>query len=133
RGGALHPGAATVQPARLALGLRARLVERGVRLFEGSRVRRLTAARGEVVAATDSGRVVAEAAVLAAGAGGMTQRSLRRRLTVTSSHIVLTEPVPDVLEELGWTGGESISDSRHLVHYFRTTRDGRIAFGWGGG
>ena len=46
---------------------------------------------------------------------------------------MLTEPVPDVLEALGWTGGESITDARTFVHYFRTTRDGRIAFGWGGG
>jgi glycine/D-amino acid oxidase-like deaminating enzyme len=52
---------------------------------------------------------------------------------VTSSHIVLTEPVPDVLEEIGWTGGECVTDGRTLLHYFRTTRDGRIAFGWGGG
>ena len=58
---------------------------------------------------------------------------LRSRLTVTSSHIVLTEPVPDVIEELGWTGGECITDGRTLVHYFRTTRDGRILLGWGGG
>jgi glycine/D-amino acid oxidase-like deaminating enzyme len=57
----------------------------------------------------------------------------RRSLAVASSHIVLTEPVPDVLEELGWTGGEAIVDSRTLVHYMRTTPDGRIAFGWGGG
>jgi len=37
------------------------------------------------------------------------------------------------LDELGWTGGEAITDARTFVHYFRTTRDGRIAFGWGGG
>jgi glycine/D-amino acid oxidase-like deaminating enzyme len=41
--------------------------------------------------------------------------------------------VPDVLEELGWTHGEGIADCRTLLHYLRTTRDGRIAFGWGGG
>ena len=58
---------------------------------------------------------------------------LRGRLTVASSHIVLTEPVPELIEEIGWTGGECITDSRALVHYFRTTPDGRIAFGWGGG
>ena len=52
---------------------------------------------------------------------------------MTSSHIVLTEPVPDVLEEIGWTGGECMTDGRTLLHYFRTTRDGRIVFGWGGG
>ena len=42
-------------------------------------------------------------------------------------------PSPDVLDELGWTGGESITDCRTFVHYFRTTNDGRIVFGWGGG
>ena len=41
--------------------------------------------------------------------------------------------MPELLEEIGWTGGECITDSRALVDYFRTTPDGRIAFGWGGG
>ena len=71
--------------------------------------------------------------MLALGAGSTTVPALSRHLTITSSHIVITEPVPDVLEEIGWTGGECISDSRALIHYFRTTPDGRIAFGWGGG
>ena len=47
--------------------------------------------------------------------------------------MVVTEPVPDVLEDIGWTAGESIADCRTLLHYLRTTRDGRIALGWGGG
>ena len=46
---------------------------------------------------------------------------------------MLTEPVPDVLERIGWTGGEALADCRRMLHYFRTTNDGRIAFGWGGG
>ena len=79
------------------------------------------------------GRVRAGAAVLAINAATRGFRPLRARLSVTSSHIVLTEPVPDVLEAIGWTGGECITDARTFVHYFRTTRDGRIAFGWGGG
>ncbi len=58
---------------------------------------------------------------------------MRHRLTLTSSHMVITEPVPDVLEQLNWTGGECVTDSRAMIHYFRTTPDGRIAFGWGGG
>ncbi|MGK2932979.1 MAG: FAD-dependent oxidoreductase, partial [Solirubrobacterales bacterium] len=40
---------------------------------------------------------------------------------------------PELIEEIGWTGGEAISDCRALLTYFRTTPDGRIAFGWGGG
>ena len=86
-----------------------------------------------MVAETASARVRAGAAVLAINAATRGVRPLRARLSVTSSHIVLTEPVPDVLEEIGWTGGEAITDGRTFLHYFRTTPDGRIAFGWGGG
>src|SRR4029077_12614991 len=125
---------ATVQPARLALGLRRRLIERGAHVFERSRVRALRViGPREVVAETATARVRAGAAVLALNAATRGVRPLRSRLSVTSSHIVLTEPVPDVLKAIGWTGGECVTDGRLLVHYFRTTRDGRIAFGWGGG
>jgi glycine/D-amino acid oxidase-like deaminating enzyme len=134
RGGAFYPDAATVQPARLALGLRARIREAGVEVCEGSRVRRLRAAPGEVEAETAGGTVRAGAAVVAIGGAAKSPRGpMRNTLTVTSSHIVLTEPVPDVLEEVGWTGGECITDCRTMLHYFRTTPDGRIAFGLGGG
>ena len=135
RGGVLYPGAATVQPARLALGLRERLTERpGVRVFEGSPLRRLRAGTWGCLAETPEARIRAGSCVLAVGpASGAAGSPLRGRLTVTSSHIVLTEPVPDLLEEIDWTGGECITDSRAMVHYMRTTPDGRIAFGWGGG
>ena len=135
RRGVFVPDFATVQPARLALGLRRRLIERGVQIFEQSRVRGLTTepGGGSVLAETFHGQVRAGAGVLALGPSSRSVRPLRSRLSVTSSHIVLTEPVPDVLEEVGWTHGECITDGRTLLHYFRTTRDGRIAFGWGGG
>ena len=130
----LVPDDATVQPARLALGLRRRLLERGTQVFERSRVRALRVnGPREVVAETATARVRAAAAVLALNAATRGVRPLRSRLSVTSSHIVLTEPVPDVLAAIGWTGGEAVTDGRLLVHYFRTTPDGRIAFGWGGG
>jgi glycine/D-amino acid oxidase-like deaminating enzyme len=89
---------------------------------------------GGVVAHTDAGLVRAGAAVVAIGGAAKAPRApLRNALTVTSSHIVLTEPVPELLDGIGWTGGECITDSRALIDYFRTTPDGRIAFGWGGG
>jgi glycine/D-amino acid oxidase-like deaminating enzyme len=134
RRGVFVPDDASVQPARLALGLRARLLARGVRIFERSRVRGLhVRGHSEVVAETAGGTVRAPAAVLALNAATRGVGPLRSKLAVTSSHIVLTDPAPDVLEQLGWTGGETITDCRTFVHYFRTTPDGRIAFGWGGG
>ena len=134
RRGLLVPDDATVHPARLALGLRRRLLERGAAIHERSRVRAVrTTGPRSVVAETDGARVRAGAAILAVNAATRGVKPLRSRLSVTSSHIVLTEPVPDVLEQVGWTGGESITDARTFLHYFRTTSDGRILFGWGGG
>ncbi|HET7510669.1 MAG TPA: FAD-dependent oxidoreductase [Solirubrobacterales bacterium] len=132
--GAVSPTSATVQPARLALGLRAKLIEAGVEVFESSPVRSFRALGDGVEARTAAGSVRARRGVLAIGAAAKARHGpLHGRLTVASSHIVLTEPVPDVLEEIGWTGGDCITDARALLHYFRTTPDGRIAFGWGGG
>ena len=85
------------------------------------------------MAQTERGAVRAPRAVLAIGAAAKGRRGPLRGGTVASSHVILTEPVPEVIEEVGWTGGEAITDCRALVDYFRTTPDGRIAFGWGGG
>jgi glycine/D-amino acid oxidase-like deaminating enzyme len=132
--GALWTSSATVHPAHLALGLRARLLERGVRIFEHTRVDGVDDAPGGVRARmVGGGEVVAGAAVLAINQASAAVAPLRGALSVASSHVVATEPVPAVLERLGWTGGEGIADCRTMLHYFRTTRDGRVVFGWGGG
>jgi glycine/D-amino acid oxidase-like deaminating enzyme len=90
-----------------------------------------------VVLRTDAGgvpgRVRAEQVVLGLNAWAAGWPWAERRLVTWSSYIVLTEPIPDRLAELGWTGGEGVCDARFTVHYLRTTRDGRIALGGGGG
>jgi len=134
RGGVFFPDSATVQPARLALALRSRLLEAGVEIYENTPVGRVRRRPDMVEAHTHSGTVRAERAVLAMGGAAKGPRGpLRGRFSVASSHVVITEPVPELLEEIGWTGGECITDSRALIDYFRTTPDGRIVFGWGGG
>ena len=133
RGGVYARAGATVHPARLAFGLRERLLARGARIFEGSRATGARPVPAGIAVTTPDGRVRARTAVFAINAATGTLAPLRNRLTVSSSHIVCTEPVPDVIDELGWRGGEAISDGRALLHYMRTTRDDRIVFGWAGG
>jgi glycine/D-amino acid oxidase-like deaminating enzyme len=120
---------ATVQPARLVRALRRAAVDSGVALFERTPVLRVR--RGTLE--TPRGRVRADEVVLAVNAAATGWRPLAGRLTNFGSYVVLTEPVPDLLEEIGWTGGEAIVDARMFLHYFRTTADGRVLMGSGSG
>ena len=107
---------------------------RAARSTERSPMARLRDEHGQVTVETPAATVRAETAVLATSSAiGTKFKPLRSLVSVASSHIVLTEPVPDVIAEVGWTGHEGVVDFRTLLHYFRTTEDGRIAFGWGGG
>jgi putative aminophosphonate oxidoreductase len=130
--GVLERGAATVQPALLARGLRRVALERGVRIHEHTRVTGFSRERPLAVR-TERGLLAAEKLVVATNAWAGALPELRRSLVVVSSDIVATAPIPDRLEQIGWTGGESVADSQMMVDYYRTTRDGRIAFGKGTG
>jgi glycine/D-amino acid oxidase-like deaminating enzyme len=78
---------------------------------------------------TPEGTVRAGRAVLGLDAWAARWKKLRRSLVVRGSYVLLTAPAPDRIADLGWTGGEPICDLRTALHYFRTTPDGRIAFG----
>jgi glycine/D-amino acid oxidase-like deaminating enzyme len=130
-GGVYTSHGATVQPARLARGLRRVLLERGVRIAEGSPVSRFGAG-DPAIAQTPGGTVRAGAAVIGLNAWAAHWKRFRRTLMVRGSTIVLTAPAPDKLEKLGWSDGEGVWDYRAALHYLRTTPDGRIAFGMGG-
>jgi putative aminophosphonate oxidoreductase len=122
--------AATVQPALLARGLRSVALSLGVRIFEGTPALAFTRERPLLIRTPD-GTLAAEKLVVATNAWAAALPELRRALVVVSSDIVATPPIPDRLAEIGWTGGEGITDSQLMVAYYRTTADGRIAFGKG--
>jgi glycine/D-amino acid oxidase-like deaminating enzyme len=132
RSGAFMNDGASVQPAFLARGLRRVAIESGVTIHENTPVTRLEPGL-PVRLATPNGSVRAKHVVLALNAWATAWPQLERRLVAWSSYIVLTAPAPDRLKQIGWTGGELISDFRTSMRYFRTTPDGRIAFGGGGG
>lgn len=130
RGGAFIRDCATVQPARLARGLRRVLLERGVHVVEGTRVRAVEPGPPAIVRA-EEGAVRAEHVVLTMGAWAAGWPGFRHRLANIADHMVATEPIPERLEEIGWTSGVGIADGRDLLFYLRTTADGRIAIGGG--
>ena len=128
RKGAFMRDGATVQPARLVRALR-RAVLACAPVHEHSRVTTIDDGRVE----TARGRVRARDVVVATNAAAAGWKPLSRRLTVFGSYVVLTEPVPELLEQIGWTGGEAVFDGRMFLHYFRTTNDGRVLMGSGSG
>jgi glycine/D-amino acid oxidase-like deaminating enzyme len=132
RAGVMQTRGATVQPARLVRGLRALVLDLGVTIYEGTPVD-LIEGGTLVKIVTRSGEVAADHAVLGLNAWSNQIPEFRRSIIPRSSHIVLTEPAPERLQEIGWTGGEGVGDFRATIHYLRTTPDGRIAFGAGTG
>jgi len=132
RRGVLFRDGSTVQPARLARALRRAVLADGIALHERTRVTRVQAGAPTTLE-TPRGRLVADEVIVATNAALTGWPPLRRHLTNFGSYVVLTEPVPELLEEIGWTGGEAVTDGRMFVHYFRTTSDGRVLMGSGSG
>jgi glycine/D-amino acid oxidase-like deaminating enzyme len=129
RRGVFFRDGATVHPARLVRALRRAALADGVELYEGTRTR----LRGDGTIDANGRTVRAKDVVVATNAAATEWRPVRGRLTVFGSYVVLTEPVPELLQEIGWTDGLGIYDARMFLHYFRTTNDGRVLMGSGSG
>jgi putative aminophosphonate oxidoreductase len=129
--GLFDRAAAKVHPGFLARGLRRAAASRDVRIYERSAMVELDRDHG--VVRTPHGSVEADAIVLALNAWALQVPELRRAIVAVSSDMIATAPMPEKLAASGWTGGECVSNSRLMVHYYRTTKEGRVAFGRGGG
>ncbi len=130
--GILETCGATVQPAALVRGLRRVALERGVRIYENTHIMRIGRERPCILHAR-RGTLRAGRVVIATNGAAANLPELARALVIISSDIVATAPIPERLAQIGWSGGEAITDSQQMVDYYRTTRDGRIAFGKGAG
>lgn len=128
--GVITPECATVQPGKLARELRRVLLERGVHIYEGTRLQELRQGV-PVLVKTPSGLVRAKQVVLATGAWATPLRPLRRTFAVVTDYVAITEPIPELLNDIGWTSHMAIADSREMCYYFRRTEDGRVAIGGG--
>ena len=132
RGGVFYPECATVHPGLLVRGLRRAALDAGVTIHEGTRVTAMRAGSPNELE-TPGGILRAPEVVLATNAALTAWKPAARNLTNFGSYVALTEPAPELLERIGWTGGEAIVDGRMFLHYFRTTEDGRVLMGSGTG
>jgi glycine/D-amino acid oxidase-like deaminating enzyme len=124
-------GAALVDPARLADGLRAAACAAGVRIFEHSPVQELRRADGGVAVRTDAAVVHARRVLLATSAYPPLIRAVKRYVAPVYDYALMTEPLSAIQRDaIGWDGRQGVGDMGNQFHYYRQSADGRIL--WGG-
>lgn len=126
QGATFTPHCAALHPAKLVRGLADAVRRAGVRIYEGTTVRRI----GPRVVDTDRGRVTADVVVRATEGYTAQLGGARRDLVPMYSLMVATAPLPErVWAEIGLRDRATFSDKRHLRIYGQRTADGRLAFG----
>jgi len=130
--GLYSPAAGSVQPGKLVRGLKTTAEKLGITIFENSPMSTLIEGQPATVV-TSKGRVNASKVVLATNAWMPSQfREFARSVTLVSSDMLITQPIPALLKTIGLETGCAVVDSRTFVHYYRTTEDGRLMMGKGG-
>lgn len=120
---------ATVQPAALVRGLARDVERRGATIYEQTPVKAFTPGPQPRLH-TDRGDVRARVIVLAGEAYLSRLPGLERQIIPLTSHMVITEPLPDELwEQIGWRDREPVTGGGVRGGYLQRTFDRRIAFG----
>lgn len=132
RGGLwVRTGAALVNPAKLADGLRAAAVRAGIAICEYSPVRALHRTRHGVEVRTEAGVVRVPRVLLATSAYPPLIKAIGRYIAPVYDYALVTEPLDGRRRaEIGWHGRQGVGDMANQFHYYRQTADHRIL--WGG-
>ena len=125
-----EPRCGILNPAKLAWSWKEAIVNRGIRVFENTRVIEIRQAHSTVKLETKAAAVDADKVVLATNAWSHFFPQLRRKQIPVWTHIVLTEPLTEKqFDQIGWQNRQGIEDARNLVHYYRLTADNRLLMG----
>ncbi|MFI0844979.1 NAD(P)/FAD-dependent oxidoreductase [Mesorhizobium sp. IMUNJ 23232] len=127
-GGVRDTGTGHIHPLKLVIGTARVAAEAGAQLFENSKATGVTTNGGKVIVSTARGTVTAQKGLLAIDAySGDLEKSTASHIMPIGSFIGATEPLD--LGSLVLPGGESVSDSRFVVRYFRRMPTRELLFG----
>ena len=130
--GVLDESTALIHPGYLVRGLRRVVLDLGVKIYEHTPMVALGRTRPPAVK-TPYGTITANKVVLGLYGWSLMLPELSAGAMVIFSDAVMTEPVADELDSLGWREGPGIMDSRIFVEGCRNTMDGRIFLSKAGG
>jgi len=127
-GGVLDSGTGHIHPLKLLIGTARVASEAGAQLFENTRATSVKTNGGKVVVTTPRGTITAQKGLLALNAYGENLEP------VSAAHIMPIGSFSGATVDLGkdspvLPGGQSVSDSRFVVRYFRRVRTGELLFG----
>ena len=125
-GAVFTPHCARVHPGKLVRNLATAVEGLGGKIYERTEATRIEPGRVTTLGGSVSARFVVRATE------GYTAQlpGLKRKLVPLYSLMIATGPLGDeVWSRIGWYGGETIHDGRHLLIYAQRTADGRIAIG----
>ncbi len=129
-GGMVDPLGGHFHPLNFALGEAAVIESLGGRIFEQSRVIKITKGAKPVIE-TAQGRVTCNTLLLCGNAYlGDVCPELSGQIMPVSSQIVATEPLGQLAQDL-LPSNVCAEDANYILDYFRRTPDGRILFGGG--
>lgn len=124
-GGSVHPGL-------LVRGLRRVGLEMGIHIYENTPMISITESTPSIIL-TPNAQISAKKTVLALNAWMPSKfPKFKNKVVLVSSDMAITEPIPELLAEIGLDDGKAILDSRTFVNYYRSTEDGRLMIGKGG-
>jgi glycine/D-amino acid oxidase-like deaminating enzyme len=126
----LDERSAALNPAQYVSGLAAAAARAGAQIFERTSVTNISRDRTTLRLTTSAGMLEARAVLVATN--GYTDASapwLRRRVIPIGSFIIATEPLSQELADRLVPKRRVVIDTRHFLHYFRLSDDGRVVFG----
>ncbi|MEI2416264.1 FAD-binding oxidoreductase [Orrella sp. JC864] len=132
RGGYLDERAAGIHPLRYTRELAAALVRRGIAIHAGTPALRVHSDAGGCIVHTPHGQVRARSVIVASSAYTDLfdlPDGLRQRIVPVTTSVIATEPLPDDLYASVLGQGHLVTDTRHLVNYFRRVPGQRVLFG----
>jgi glycine/D-amino acid oxidase-like deaminating enzyme len=127
-GGLRLPDAGFVDPYKLTLGFLSAAMKRGAKVYERSRVKKITFTRKTATAFLDGGAITSTNLAICIGEPTSLFKPLKRHLRHEDRYAVLTEPLPAAVRaELGQRTAV-MTDTESPAHHLWFTADYRALF-----
>ncbi len=124
------PGSGHLHPLNYSVGLSLAAQAAGAKLYQDAHVEAVHSRGGEYEVQLAGAKIRCGQVIYGCNAYiGDLQRDLRRTIMPVGTCIIATEPLGERVAESLIAGNAAVSDTSHVLDYYRLTRDHRLLFG----